>query len=79
MRAVDLLKEALETERLPLELSHRIRLNLKDGETSEEQRQAARDEHESDEIEIDENAQLSDSGEEGYWVSAWVWVPRCLS
>jgi len=28
------------------------------------------------EIEIDENAELSDSGDPGEYVQAWVWVPQ---
>jgi hypothetical protein len=30
--------------------------------------------HEEDEIEIDEDAQVSVSGDEGAYVEAWVWV-----
>lgn len=38
--------------------------------------EAARGEHGSDEIEIDDDAALSDPADgSGYWVSAWVWVP----
>ena len=33
----------------------------------------------TDDLEIDDRACFSDSGEEGCWVSAWVWVPRCAT
>lgn len=40
-----------------------------------EQIEAARTEHASDEIEIDDNAGVSDPEDgSGYWVQAWVWV-----
>jgi hypothetical protein len=35
---------------------------------------SARDEHQSDECEIDDTAYISDGGDGCYWVSAWVWV-----
>lgn len=38
-----------------------------------EQLQAARDWHQCDEIEIDDDAKVS-IAEGGYWVQAWVWV-----
>lgn len=40
-----------------------------------EQIERAREEHGSDEINIDSDAEVSDAGEEGYWVQAWVWLP----
>ncbi len=40
-----------------------------------EQRAAAREAHGSEEVEIDENAGISDPEDgSGYWVQAWVWV-----
>ena len=38
---------------------------------------AAEDEHDSDEVEVDSagNAFVS-RGDDGYWVSAWVWMPN---
>lgn len=43
-----------------------------------EQIEAARDAHGGDEVNIDDDAYLSDT-DEGYWVSAWVWLdyPTC--
>lgn len=50
--------------------------------TMAQARQMARDEHGSDEIEIDDNdnpkmsAADFSQGEDGCWVRAWVWVPN---
>lgn len=42
---------------------------------SPEQIEAARDIYASDDIEIDDDALLSNGPEDsGYWVQAWVWV-----
>lgn len=42
---------------------------------SPQQIEAARDIHQTDEVEIDDDALLSDPEDgTGYWVSAWVWV-----
>lgn len=38
-----------------------------------EQIQRARDEHGSDEVEIDDGAEISE-GDGGVWVQAWVWL-----
>lgn len=57
-----------------------IDLNTKGGvlldyvPATEELREAARQEHGSDEIEIDEDAGTSPA-DEGTWVQAWVWLP----
>ena len=37
--------------------------------------EAAELRHEDDECEVDANALVS-HGEDGFWVSAWVWVPK---
>lgn len=43
-----------------------------------DQMEAAREEHCNDEVNIDDDAFLSET-DEGYWVSAWVWMgfPEC--
>lgn len=40
---------------------------------SDEEREAAEAAHATDELEIDDDASVS-RGDDGYWVSAWVWV-----
>jgi len=39
-------------------------------------RQSARDEFGSDELVIDANAQVIDNEDDGYWVEAWIFVPK---
>ena len=39
-----------------------------------EQIEAARDQYQTDDINIDDNALMSDSTEKHYWVQAWVFV-----
>lgn len=42
---------------------------------SPEQIQAARAQYASDDIEVDDNAGISDPEDgSGYWVQAWVWI-----
>lgn len=41
--------------------------------TQEQAIELARDEYQDDDIQIDDNAALSQS-EDGVWVAAWVWV-----
>lgn len=40
---------------------------------TEQERKAAKDEYATDECEIDEDAYTSHA-DDGYWVSAWVWI-----
>ena len=43
--------------------------------STEEQREAARVTHTTNECEVDDDAGISDPGDgTGYWVQAWVWV-----
>jgi hypothetical protein len=39
--------------------------------------EVARNTYQNDDIEIDDNARLSEVDGEGAWVSAWVWVAKC--
>jgi hypothetical protein len=39
-----------------------------------EQLQAARDRYQCCDINIDDDAEVSEAAGEGYWVQAWVWV-----
>lgn len=46
---------------------------------SAEQIERARDEYQTDDIEIDDDAMVSRAEEEnGMWVSAWVWLPDII-
>lgn len=44
-------------------------------ESTEDERETARELYGSDDVEIDDNAKAS-RADEGVWVGAWVWVPN---
>jgi hypothetical protein len=48
--------------------------SVRDNTATDEQLDAARKLYRSNEIEIDDDAAISQA-DDGYWVQAWVWVP----
>jgi hypothetical protein len=62
-----------EDDRALLIDAEKVVTKVREITASAEEMSAASDEHACDEIEIDDEASVS-RADEGYWVSAWVWV-----
>ncbi|TBR75368.1 MAG: hypothetical protein EPN64_13070 [Burkholderiaceae bacterium] len=56
------------------ELSKQLREIREEREAHEETIATARKTHANDDLEIDDEPMISE-GDDGVWVSAWVWVP----
>jgi hypothetical protein len=54
-------------------MKHNVNATVVLDESTEEERERARDLYGSDDVEIDENARAS-RGEGGTWIAAWVWL-----
>lgn len=65
--------ELHEDDRELLVDAEKVVAKVRDIIASDEEMAAASEEHACDEIEIDDEASVSHA-DEGYWVSAWVWV-----
>lgn len=64
-----------EDDRAMLETALKVCEEVREIVASDEEREAAANLHATDDLEIDDEASVS-RADDGYWVSAWVWVPE---